>query len=89
MYSKENNLPLPISNDEYQEILTVPEVKQAWGISEGNAIDAGPYLYAVKFNFMSGSPGYVGPLYLIYGDVVSGNPFVLIRDGDKLVTAAA
>jgi hypothetical protein len=89
MYSKGNNLPHPISEDEYREILTVPEIKDAWGISDDEQVAVSPYFYAVKFNYLSGSPGYVGPLYLVYGDAVTGHPFVLVREDDKLVAAAA
>lgn len=41
-------------------------------------------VYAAKFHFHSGSPGYIGDLYIIQGDVLTGDPpMMLIRDRDK------
>ena len=41
-------------------------------------------LYGVRFDFMSGGPGYLGPLYFIYGDALSGAPLTLIEEGGQL-----
>ena len=41
--------------------------------------------YIVKFNFQSGSPGYVGPLYLLHGDHIVG-PAMTIKRSNKLET---
>jgi len=35
-------------------------------------------VYGVNFDFVSGSPGYVGPLYILEGDVLTGDPPILI-----------
>ena len=47
----------------------------------------GDAVYAVKFRFHSGCPGYVGDLYILQGDALTGDPPVtLIRDaGGRLV----
>jgi len=31
-------------------------------------------VYGVKFNFVSGIPGYVGDLYIVQEDVLTGDP---------------
>ena len=47
-------------------------------------------VYAVKFNFMSGSPGYVGDLYILQGDYLTGDqPLVFTREDGKLVLQAS
>ena len=38
-------------------------------------------VYGVKFDFVSGSPGYVGDLFILLGDALS-DPMTLIRDDD-------
>jgi len=40
--------------------------------------DFSAQVYAAKFNFVSGSPGYVGDLFILQGD--GDAPMVLHRD---------
>jgi hypothetical protein len=84
------NKPLEISIVEWKEIMQVPEVKESWGIQDGEKPeDFADMVYGVKFNFQSGSPGYVGELYILQGDVLTGDaPFLLIRDRDKSLVMA-
>lgn len=47
-----------------------------------------PSIYDVKFNFFSGSPGYVRDLYILQGNTLTGDPpMVLCRgeDGSLIV----
>lgn len=38
-------------------------------------------VYAAKFHYFSGSPGYVGDLFILQGDVLSeASPILLKRD---------
>ena len=39
-------------------------------------------MYAAKFDFFSGSPGYVGDLYILQGDALTGYPPIVLRRGD-------
>ena len=42
-------------------------------------------VYGVKFHFVSGSPGYIGDIYILQGDVLTGDrPIILGRYDGKL-----
>jgi len=83
--------PHPVTHAEWNEIGAIAAVRQSWGIEDGEkfADFAADNIYGVKFNFHSGSPGYVGDLYILQGDTLTGDPpFVLIRDrSGKLIFA--
>jgi hypothetical protein len=55
-------------------------VRDSWGLERK---DHGEQLaeraYAAKFAFVSGSPGYIGDLYVVTGDGLSASPIVLTR----------
>lgn len=76
--------PYSLSQEEWEQVIAVPAVREAWGLED----DVSPSyfawtVYGVKFNFFSGSPGYVGDLYILQGDALTGDPpMVLRRDGD-------
>lgn len=38
--------------------------------------------YGARFDFVSGGPGYCGDLFIIYGDALSGQPLLLVREPD-------
>jgi hypothetical protein len=84
-------LPHPLTAAEWDEIGGVDAVRQSWGVADGEkfADFAADNIYGVKFNFHSGSPGYVGDLYILQGDTLTGDPpFVLMRDlSGKLIFA--
>jgi len=84
------NKPLEISIAEWKEIMQVPEVRESWGIEEDvTPENFADMVYGVKFNFHSGSPGYVGELYILQGDVLTGDaPFLLIRDRNRSLVLA-
>jgi hypothetical protein len=43
-------------------------------------------VYGVKFNFESGSPGYVGELYILQGAYLTGDPPIMLgREDGKLI----
>jgi hypothetical protein len=75
--------PSPLAPAEWNEIGAIDAIRQSWGLEEGeNFADfAANNIYGVKFKFHSGSPGYVGDLYILQGDVLTGDPpFLLTRD---------
>jgi len=81
--------PSEISKAEWKEILILQEVKDAWGI-ENDAIDFeweqivkdfSNTVYGVKFDFVSGGPGYVGDLFILQGDALS-EPMTIIRNSE-------
>ncbi len=72
--SHPHNKPLEISLPEWQEIIGLPEVRGAWGLSDESPQEFAERVYGAKFGFASGGPGYVGELYILQGDTLSGMP---------------
>ena len=83
------NKPQEISISEWKEIMQLPVVRDAWGIEDNETPEQfADMVYGVKFAFTSGSPGYVGDLYILQGDAVSdAAPMSFIRRNGKLVIA--
>lgn len=80
------NDPIVISKDEWQEIMNLPVVRDAWGIDDDEELECFlSMVYGVKFNFHSGSPGYVGDLYILQGDLAGDPPLQLGRQDGKLI----
>ena len=76
--------PKPISLNEWTEILQIPKIQEAWGVSqEITPEEFASVCYGARFDFVSGSPGYCGDLYMIYGDAISGVPIALIRNSEN------
>ncbi len=78
-----NMNPSALSASEWQEVALVPAVMEAWGLEAANPEALGEELqsmaYGAKFEYVSGSPGYTGELFTVYGDSLS-EPFTLIRN---------
>jgi hypothetical protein len=69
------NKPIEISLPEWKEIMQHPVIRDSWGIEEHESPEEfAAMVYGVKFEFVSGSPGYVGDLYIIQGDTLDGMP---------------
>jgi len=82
------NKPQEISINEWKEIMQVPEVRESWGIANETPEEFADMVYGVKFKFISGSPGYVGDIFILQGDTLTGDsPFVLLRHGGLLTLA--
>jgi len=79
------NKPIAISTQEWKEIMQLPEVRESWGIEDETPEEFADMVYGVKFDFSSGSPGYCGELYILQGDILTGDaPFILVRRGGAL-----
>ena len=80
-----NTTPHVITDDEWREIFALPEVRGMWGIEERDESweDIAATIYGVRFDFFSGTPGFMGDLYILQGDHLGVPPLMLIRD--KLV----
>jgi hypothetical protein len=78
----EDKKPYSLTPAEWKEIMAIPAIRESWGIGEDTTLaDFSSQVYAAKFNFISGSPGYVGDLFILQGDTLTGDaPFVLLRD---------
>lgn len=77
-----NNKPIALSNDEMKEIAAYKPIRDLWGAETAEEMfDILQQCYCVKFDFISGTPGYVGDLYIIQGDALSDAiPVSLNRD---------
>lgn len=80
-----NNKPNALTRGEIKEIAAIEDIQQSWGAENATEMEAilEDTVYAVKFNFTSGSPGYVGDYFILAGDAL-GEPFQLIRKDGKL-----
>ena len=75
--------PYPLSKEDWKEIITIPAVREAWGLTDDvSPSDFAGSVYGVKFNFVSGSPGYFGDLFILQGDALTGYPPMVLRRGD-------
>jgi hypothetical protein len=79
-----NMEPKLISPEEWREIIAVRAVREAWGLADDvTPSEFAGSVYAAKFDFVSGSPGYIGDLYILQGDALIGfSPMVLRRADD-------
>jgi len=79
------NKPQSISLTEWKEIIQLPVIRESWGLEEDETPEQfAEIVYGVKFDFVSGSPGYVGDLYILQGDSLV-EPMVLIREDGHFV----
>ena len=77
----EDTKPFPLTLAEWKEIMAIPTIREAWGLEKDTTPDEfASLVYAAKFKFVSGGPGYVGDLYILQGDGGEA-PIVLHRDG--------
>jgi len=84
----EDTKPYQLTPAKWKEIMTIPEIRESWGLADdATPTDFAAEVYAAKFNFVSGSPGYVGDLFILQGSNLTGDaPFVLQRgEGGKLI----
>lgn len=73
--------PYKITENEWKEIVALPEVREAWGLDDDIHPEefASRNNYGVKFDFVSGGPGYVGDLFILQGDALSDGGLMLLR----------
>jgi hypothetical protein len=75
-----NPNPHKLTEAEWREIGSLPVIRESWGLEDDQSpLDLASLAYGAKFDFISGSPGYVGELYVLLGDSL-GEPMVLRRD---------
>lgn len=82
---------MELTAEEFREVANVPGLAEMWGLDPKDPEDLEAWIgsvYAVKFDFTSGSPGYFGDLYLIQGDALMGDapgggPITLIRGENR------
>ena len=81
--------PYPLTPKEWGEIIKLPRVREAWGLTDEDSSEFSSCVYGAKFNFSSGSPSYVGDLYILQGDALTDVPPLVLRrsDHDHSLTA--
>ena len=68
-----------LSDTELREVMAIPEVREGWGLTDDMPVDDfRSTVYGVKFNYITGSPGYFGDLYIIQDDSLEA-PLTFIR----------
>ena len=73
------NQPLPISLAEWKEIIEIDAIREMWGLEKDTTPEEfSDMVYGVKFDFISGSPGYFGDLFILQGDYLTGDPPVML-----------
>ncbi len=76
--------PMHLSDSEWREIGAIPEVREGWGIGDDASVDDfRSQVYGVKFDYITGGPGYAGDLYIIQGDSLQP-PLAFIRQNGVL-----
>ena len=65
-------------------MMAIPAIRESWGVEPDETPEHfAKLVYAAKFHFHSGSPAYVGDLYILQGDARTGDaPVVLSRGKD-------
>jgi hypothetical protein len=76
--------PYELSEAEWREIVQLPAVQEAWGLGSGEDWEYfASTVYAAKFNFHSGGPGYVGDIFILQGDAITDRSPILLRRDSK------
>jgi len=81
--------PMVLTTEERNEIAQLAGVREMWGAEsvEQFADMLGSSIYAVKFDFVSGSPGYCGDYFILQGDAIGNHPpLEIIRGQDGKLT---
>jgi hypothetical protein len=80
-----DNKPIGLTPEEMKEIAAMHDIRQMWGAESAAEMEEmlDTQVYAVKFEYQSGGPGYVGDLYILLGDTPD-EPLRLIRAKGKL-----
>jgi hypothetical protein len=81
--------PFELTGAEKKEIAAMEDVREMWGAeSEQDFLDLfEDMIYAVKFDFVSGGPGYVGDVFILMGDGDFTEHITLYRKDGKIILA--
>jgi hypothetical protein len=81
-----DNKPKALTKKEIEEIAAIEDIQQMWGAANAAEMEEmlDTTVYAVKFDYHSGSPGYVGDYFILQGDAI-GEPLELIRNKDGAI----
>jgi hypothetical protein len=79
-----DNKPIALTSDDIKEIAAMEDIQQCWGADNADEMAQllNEEVYAVKFNYHSSSPGYVGDYFILQGDAL-GEAIELVRGPDR------
>ena len=79
-----DNKPKALTDDEINEIAAIEDIREMWGAETpaDMALRLRHDIYAVRFDFISGGPGYVGDLFILIDEPET--PLILIRKNGAL-----
>ena len=79
--------PCVITDAEWSELAQVQQIKEMFSLAgtseDGESLAS--VCYGARFDYMNGSPGYVGDLFVLVSDHM-GDPFLLTRQKDGHLT---
>jgi len=82
-----SNKPIEISMPEWREIMDLKHVQESWGLDKDTTPEEFSLMvYGTKFQFVSGTPGYAGDLFIVQGDSLEP-PVVIVRRNGTLQIA--
>jgi hypothetical protein len=81
-----DNKPHALTSEEIKEIAAIKDVRDMWGEeSEQDFIEMlNDNIYAVKFDYVTGGPGYFGDVIVLVGDGDCSEHVTLVRRDGKL-----
>jgi hypothetical protein len=84
-----DNKPYALTQNEIKEIAGMPDIRQMWGAEDEAEMEKllENDVYAVKFNYRPGGPGYAGDYFILQGDAL-GEALELIRGPDHKLKVA-
>jgi hypothetical protein len=81
-----NPNPHKLTEAEWRELGNLPVIRESWGLEENeDPLHIASLAYGAKFDFISGSPGYVGDVFVLLGDSL-GEPMAFRRDDKGQLT---
>jgi hypothetical protein len=82
-----NPNPHKLTREEWRELGSLLVIRESWCLEEDqDPLDLASLAYGARFEFVSGSPGYVGDIYILQGDAL-GEPMVFRRDENGYLLA--
>ena len=81
-----DNKPMALTSNDVKELAAIEDIRQMWGAESATEMEEilDTTAYAVKFNYQSGGPGYVGDYFILQGDAL-GEALELVRNKDGAI----
>jgi hypothetical protein len=81
-----SNKPMALTSQEIKEIAAIKDIQQMWGAENAAEMEEllDSTVCAVKFDYQSGSPGYIGDYFILQGDAL-GEALELVRSKDGAI----